>query len=839
MKSIIILFSFLSFGLCAYCQGEILSGLYFSSHEVIQDKRTSLNLTPDSPFNFPEGFSLEMEANFRRGDGYYGYIFRIISDGKTNIDLVSNLASSSSNFWLVLKDKVLVSYKWADVPEIGFGKWIKIRIDVDIRNSKLAISFNGNKQEKIVPEIARLKNFDMIFGACRNPAFLNTDVSPMSLKNIRIFDTKNRLVHDWKLSKHSQTEVYDEVNQSEAVVENPNWSIDKHVKWRKLKDLKIDNLQGITKDDENGRILFVDNRSVYSISTESLATDTILFAGGTPYLDRMGKQIIYNKYTNEIWSYNFDNNQISRFSFLTKKWSYDQSLTVEPGFAHHNRFISPLDSSLVTLMGYGYYTYKSIVNHYNLKLQRWEHTDRSNQIEPRYLSSAGFLDQRSMLVFGGYGSKTGRQELSPGFYYDLYSFDLSDHSFKKLWTLDQPAKPFVPCDDLITDQQSGIFYTLIYNRGSFATFLHLARFGIEKNKYQLYNDSIPYNFLDTDSWSTLFLDKKTSQLIAITAHNSDVSIYAIAYPPLMPGDVSQSVPLKVKWYIWLIGALLAGGLAFILYVLFRKKQVENHNDGIQEFADNQSINPIMPLKRKTISSIQLMGGFQIYDHKGINSTAPFSRTLMQLFLFIFLHTIKNGKGVSSAKLDEVLWYDKSSDSARNNRNVNISKLRSVLDEIRGVEVINENSYWKINTVKSIFCDYTEILNLLRKSKSNMIVESEIHSLIALLSFGGFLSNIQTEWIDEFKLQFTNEVIDGLSMLFDHKDVKPNFSLKYHLAECIIVYDPLNDEAFAVKCSVLYHLGKKGMAKNLYDSFCREYKKVLGIDYAVSFNETIK
>jgi len=229
----------------------------------------------------------------------------------------------------------------------------------------------------------------------------------------------------------------------------------------------------------------------------------------------------------------------------------------------------------------------------------------------------------------------------------------------------------------------------------------------------------------------------------------------------------------------------------------------------------------------------------MYDNKGINTTASFSRTLKHLFLFIFLHTIKNGKGVSSAKLDEVLWYDKSGDSARNNRNVNISKLRSVLDEIRGVEVVNENSYWKISPEKSIFCDYTEILNLLRKSKSNAIVESEIHSLIALLSIGEFLPNIQTEWIDEFKSQFTNEVIDGLSTLFDHKDVKPNFSLKYHIAECIIVYDPLNDEAFAVKCSVLYHLGKKGMAKNLYDAFCREYKRVLGIDYAVTFNDTIK
>jgi two-component SAPR family response regulator len=204
-----------------------------------------------------------------------------------------------------------------------------------------------------------------------------------------------------------------------------------------------------------------------------------------------------------------------------------------------------------------------------------------------------------------------------------------------------------------------------------------------------------------------------------------------------------------------------------------------------------------------------------------------------------LHTIKNEKGVSSAKLDEVLWYDKSGESARNNRNVNISKLRTILDEVEGVEVINENSYWKIRMDAATYCDYCEILNLLRKSKSINLGESEIKQLIGLLSFGEFLPAIQTEWMDGFKSRFANEIIDEISSLLNGNLVKANFSLRYHLAECILVSDPLNDEAFAIKCSVLYHLGKKGMAKNIYDSFCREYKQVLGIDYAVPFNDTIK
>jgi two-component SAPR family response regulator len=274
-------------------------------------------------------------------------------------------------------------------------------------------------------------------------------------------------------------------------------------------------------------------------------------------------------------------------------------------------------------------------------------------------------------------------------------------------------------------------------------------------------------------------------------------------------------------------------------MLFRKKKRKKKKVGLYKQIEHPNILPINPYERKSISSILFMGGFQIYNHNGGNITAAFSPTLKQLFLFIFLHTIKNGKGVSSAKLDEVLWHDKLGESARNNRNVNISKLRSILEEIGGVEIINENSYWKIKMENPVFCDYCEILILLNKSNSDPLTESEIHRLIALVSMGELLPLVHTEWMNEFKSQFVNDMIDGLSSLFNGKEVKNNLSLRYHLAECILAFDQLNEEAFAFKCSVLYSLGKKGMAKNIYDTFCQEYKKILGIDYTVTFNDTIK
>jgi two-component SAPR family response regulator len=781
---------------------------------------------------------MEMNANFRKGDGYYGYIFRIIGDHKTNFDLVSSQAATS-NFNLVMKDKVLITFNWADIPDGGFDKWIKIKFSINTRDSKIAITINGKKQESLISGIAELRNFNVVFGACRNNSFLNTDVAQMSLKDIRILDARNKLVNEWKLSKHAQNLVYDEIKNAEALVENPIWNIDSHLKWRKIKELKIDSLHGIAKDEANGRVFLVDNQAVYIFSTKTSKVDTIQAVSGSPS-SAMGTQILYNKSTDELWSYAFNQNAISKFSFKTKIWSLNQKSYLEPDFWHHNKFFSPTDSSLITLFGYGHYKYKSVIHRYDKNFDRWQSIDRIGQIEPRYLSSCGFLNNKEMLVFGGYGSKSGRQELSPEFYYDLYLLNLTDYSFKKLWTLDPPPqKPFVPCEALIPNQQEGIFYTLLYNRINYASSLRLAKFGIDKNEYKLYNDSIPYSFLDTKSWSTLFLDQKTTQLIAITTHNSQTSLYAMAYPPLLPENVYQLVPFQTRWYLWVIGILLSISIISISYIFIKKRKNRDKKERLYELVDHPNIAAIEPIDRKTVSSIIFMGGFQIYDSKGRNITSAFSPTLKHLFLYIFLHTGKNEKGISSAKLDEVLWFDKSGDSARNNRNVNISKLRAILDELGGVEVVNDNSFWKIKMGPNISCDYCEALHLLRKANSANMSEIEINQLIALLSFGEFLPAVETDWMDEFKSRFANEAIDGLSSLFKLKEVWSNVSLRYHLAECILVYDPLNDEAFAVKCSVLYHLGKKGMAKNLYDTFCREYKRALGIDYAILFNDTIK
>ena len=65
-------------------------GLTFSSHDVNQDVRTSLDLAPGKPLSFPRGFSLEFDIKFNLFVQTYGYVCRVISED-VSLDVISNI----------------------------------------------------------------------------------------------------------------------------------------------------------------------------------------------------------------------------------------------------------------------------------------------------------------------------------------------------------------------------------------------------------------------------------------------------------------------------------------------------------------------------------------------------------------------------------------------------------------------------------------------------------------------------------------------------------------------------------------------------------------------------
>jgi len=819
-------------------QNDLQAGLYFSSHEAIQDKRTSFNLTPRGNLKFSDHFTLEFEASFRKGDGYYGYIFRILGDDATNIDLVSNLASTTSNFWLVYKEQTLLSFKWEQLPGTGYDQWVKIKFDLDIPDSRVSLSINDVKQESAIPESINTHLFDVIFGALHHQDFVSVDVCPMSLKNVKIFKD-GELFRYWKLSEHFNDKVYDEIKHAEAWVSNPIWIIDRHVKWKKVRELQVDGLIGSTHDARNGRIFFLYDKEIYCVNINSFEVDTIPYLEGKPYEDKLARQIIYNEYFDQLWSFDFDTEAINIFNFETQTWSESSEKTVESLYAHHNKFISPIDSSLITIGGYGHYIYSSIVHHYNRESKSWEKIDRKDQIGPRYLSGSTIINKEKALVFGGYGSQTGHQELSPKFYYDLFYFDLHEYTFEKIWTLPAPETPFVPIETLVYDEEANCFYTLIYNNMYHNTHLRLAQFNIDNGEYIVYNDSIPYNYLDVESWATLFLDEQRSELYTYITTGSKIEIFSIAYPPKLEQDVLQKTGKNnysvVVYWIILVLVLLAG----FVYILMRKKQ--RRDKLVHEFPVFSSYSELIkPMEQNKPASIYLLGNFKIIDSKGNDITGDFAPTTFQLFLLLLMNTIKNGKGTTSQELKNILWFDKDDNSARNNRNVYINKLRLILKTFDEIKIINDDGCQTIQGLEHLFCDYVKMQGLMNLLKNNSNFKKNIIMELADLALTGkLLPYAQFEWLESYQTEFTNTLIETLLQYKEHEEVKKDLILLLKIADVILLHDNIDEDAISLKCYALFHIGHKKQALDAFNKFSTDYETLLAEKTYLIFDDLIK
>ncbi|MFT6205613.1 MAG: two-component SAPR family response regulator [Spirosomataceae bacterium] len=814
-------------------QTSLDSGLYFSSHETTKEKRTSLSLTPNDPIKLEDKLTIEFDANFRRGDGHFGNIVRIVGDEHLNIQIVANLISEEENFWLTVQDQILIKYRWPDISKGGFEKWMKFTLEIDARKSEITMSVNGKKISKQSNELKDISKLDIVFGKSLLHKFSTTDVCPMSIRHVKILGNDNKPLRNWPLGKHTKTTtVYDEITNDIAVVENPKWLIDQHIFWKKNKNFKFSKLLGIAQDETAERIFFIDTKTVYVYSIKADSMVTFNYQKGS--LNCQSNNFIYNSLKNELIVYSLDENFYSKFDFKKQAWENSDSVCDETNYLHHNRMVSPQDSTVLTFGGYGQYQYKSQVYKFNTNERKFYNLSLQKIVHPRYLSSSGIVDAGNFLIFGGNGSHSGKQGVNNQFYYDLYSVEFGNLKATKLWNAKELAEQsFVPVRSMVIDKDSDSFYTLIYNSTNFNTYLRLARFGISSFSMTVYPDSIPYHFLDIKSEADFFLNGDKTRLYTITKSENEVSLYSLTYPPLVSSEIYQrenTAEFALNYY-WLL-FVAAGVLIFYIYKLKRNQANKLKNEKLNEEA-LQTI--ITKAEKVNISAIHLFGGFQVYNADGNDITAQFTPTIKELFLLILLSSIKNDKGISSKKLIEVLWPNKSDSNARNNKNVNISKLRLLLEKIGDIHLSNDNTYWQIKWGNTVYCDYAEVSKFTNRSTHETLEKEQVYKLLSIFSHGVLLLDVETEWIENFQNEASNSLVDDLERI---SKSQRDHHVQVTISKSILTYDPLNEQAIAVQCKSLYSLGKKRQAKESYDQFCQEYEEVLDVKFDKAFVEIV-
>ena len=532
----------LLFFLCNVLYVRANTGLFFQAHRVIPEKRTELNLTPNTPLSFHDGFSLGFDVHLRNEEHNYGYIVRVILNDTLNIDLLSNKGWSHSQLFLMKGNQSLVDISHLDsIPKFNSSDWFQVELKLNYKK-QLIICILNEKEWSIPVELPQLNNVRIVFGLHTGQSFPSTDVAPMSLRNVRILDLKGELLKKWTLLQHGDNEVYDEVKSSRATVRNGIWEIDHHIRWRKKASFIIPgtSLQFAPYQRPTDGGLFIALKdTIYQYSIERERLDTVIVNTGHPYFTA-ASSLVYDSVHDELISYSAEQERLNRYSFEKNEW--ERAIPdILLSYLHHSSCYIPDLEKVILFGGYGFYRYSSVLFMHSIDSISWQQKDLAHLIEPRYLAAMGYLGNNKVLLLGGYGSKSGKQEGNPENYYDLHCIDVEKMSSQKLWTFSN-AKVEAFGNAMVVDLDKEHIYALSFANDRAFSQIRLNCFGIEKPDRTYMADSIPYQFHDTSSYCTLFYNQGTTELVTVLAYQDGigktcVEVYTLGYPVLHLSDV--------------------------------------------------------------------------------------------------------------------------------------------------------------------------------------------------------------------------------------------------------------------------------------------------------------
>jgi DNA-binding SARP family transcriptional activator len=502
---------------------------------------------------------------------------------------------------------------------------------------------------------------------------------------------------------------------------------------------------------------------------------------------------------------------------------------------------------LITFGGYGFHHYNSVLYKYNPVAGKWESDSLSETIAPRYLGSMGYSGDKNILYFGGFGNESGRQEEFPRNYYDLFSINIEDATTEKIGEYPNPEEHFTNSSSMVINKKNRRFYSLSYPNQRYASVVKLHEYSLDNLEYRVVGDSIPYYFNDVDSYCDLFLNSDSSELYSVLSYvrnnTSEIHIYSIAYPPLSQEEVIQRLTSRPNVWMKLLFALIPGLL--VIFICYRKKwlkRMDTGNTDIDRIPVNEE-EPVAydsPLVEQKDSSINLLGVFQVVDTDGNNITKNFTPTTTQLFLLLLMSTVKKGKGVTSQELRRILWYDKNDESARNNRNVYINKLRSILKSFRELKIINTGGNWTIQFEKDVFCDYEKALRLIKVLQTGDYFSIKLLTELVDIGLKGTLLPYiqQSEWLEPYQSDYANQLIECLMKYSKRDEVKSDLLFLLKIADVIQSHDNIDEDAIRLKCYALYRLGRKNQALQAFNKFAADYEYLLAVKPNLVFDELV-
>lgn len=830
-------------------------GLSLKSHSVPGIERTTLYLDDNQPFSIKNDFIISFQMYVRANEHDFGTILHLHTNTNQFIRF-SFVAGEERHFPALVLNEGIININ----SPIEREKWLDVSLHLRLKDNVIEIDYDNKKISAMAP-LQGVKSVTALFGQMKE--YLS-DVAPIDLRNVTITQD-GKQIREWKLWKHNDTVCYDEIEGAVARAIHPVWLIDNHIEWRLVHQAKIPGKLDVAFNAREALFYLVRSQSIDVLDENGTLQKEIAIRGGYPAVE-FPNHLLYDTLSNKLVSYYPKKGITSRFSFDTERWSNEIRNTEEASNYNHARTFNPADSSFYFFGGYGFYQYRNDLYRMKYSTNQIEQVEYERPLYPRYSAAMAIVGDE-LYIFGGRGNKYGKQELSSHYYWGLCAINLKNKQSRIVWQKNQPQEEgTIMASTMYFEPSDSSFYAVSTNKGGVLWKISMKDSVYSEVSKPIYNESTyqdsDFSLYTSPSHGKLFLvlDKILSN------HTHELAIYSINMPLVNEVDIRQSTAgesINNRWYLYAIGILLLLVLAgFVLYRFKyngKNKKAPATKKGTEKTVattgkvQSQSDVPeskTIPKKEwmqesetiftetvnyydRSRASISLLGCFNVRDKDGNDITSNFTPRLKHLLILLILYTEKNAQGILASKTTEILWPEKEETAARNNRNVNLRKLRVLLESIGDMEVMIENNFLRIKWGTGVFCDYHTLITCTKQFEQEKS-EELLNRILEILLYGPLLPNTILDWLDDFKDDYSSYSIDLLKNLLDIEISRNHQDMIIRLADIMFLHDPLNEEALAAKCSVLVTQGKKGIARNLYDRFCKEYHDSMGETYKVPF-----
>lgn len=809
-------------------EARVEGGLQFRSYEVAPNLRTSMRIPhPEDGYIRYDGFlNLSFDVKIDTGKECFGYICRIILNDTEYVDiLLTNPTIGEAHLALASKHGELMKLNLPTGDQLN--EWNHIDLILKSEDNKTSISLNGTSNILACSQ-RTIQEAEIYFGANSHRAFSTSDVAPMSIRNISLKTKEDSdRYYFWELQTKDDLNGGSGRKKMQLAVENAEWIIESNSSWRLSSSLTFGTRVRTVVDNDLKLIHLITPDCVTTIRPGSKNESVI---------HHFKQDICFRKLTNDFVTLpggrllyidpEGSNPVVSEFDFNSDSWTHEIRRDINSSCLHHNVFFNKQDSCVIHLFGYGFHKYSNTISRWNEKtgdFKRWT----LDSIPPRYLSAAGLSDSLAW-IYGGKGNEKGIQELGTTIYNDLYTINLKDYTVRRVRTLESESMEVAAADLIISDDET-TFTALFYSPNTYQSGLQMKSIGIEDGKSTVLGNRIPYNFLDVDSEARLIYDEGTQRYYAIITEKKDdgtyrVNIYTISSPVLIVGSDSSEKESGNR-LLWLLICLFTVSLTAAAYFMFLRNKRRKGK-----------ATATVPMRNER-HGIYLIGGFKVINRDGTDISAHFTPLMKQLLCILILNSYRH-KGISNAELKEALWADKTEESYYNNRGVNIKKLRTCISELGDLEISSSNGNWSINIDENL-CDWFRNMKEMEGLDFENLTTEQISGLISIATKGHLLPDMRYEWTDRFKAQYTDLIISSLSKARQNVSGSNSTDLKISLADAVLIFDSLDEEAVKEKCKALIAQKRLGIAQSTFKNFTQEYQRLMGEEYSINFNEFVR